>query len=179
MGICGNRADEMTGKKSWIKEKFQKNVPAICKIGLAFLITAVYFLAVWKWIGFSYAINDDINMRDIASGAYTGTPDGHLIFMLYPMGFVLKSLYQIWPGIEWYGVMMVGCYMLSMWVMLSGILLYDRKRKNRKSTNGFVTPFADCILVRVMGLEPIRQRHTPLKRACLPIPAHSHFCIYS
>ena len=22
-----------------------------------------------------------------------------------------------------------------------------------------------------MGLEPIRQRHTPLKRACLPIPA--------
>ena len=28
-------------------------------------------------------------------------------------------------------------------------------------------------MVRVMGLEPIRQRHTPLKRACLPIPAHS------
>ena len=27
--------------------------------------------------------------------------------------------------------------------------------------------------MRVMGLEPIRQRHTPLKRACLPIPAHS------
>ena len=26
-------------------------------------------------------------------------------------------------------------------------------------------------LVRQMGLEPIRQRHTPLKRACLPIPA--------
>ena len=29
-------------------------------------------------------------------------------------------------------------------------------------------------LVRVTGLEPVRQRHTPLKRACLPIPAHSH-----
>ena len=25
-----------------------------------------------------------------------------------------------------------------------------------------------------MGLEPIRQRHTPLKRACLPIPALPH-----
>ena len=33
------------------------------------------------------------------------------------------------------------------------------------------TPF---IMVRVTGLEPVRQRHTPLKRACLPIPAHSH-----
>ena len=30
------------------------------------------------------------------------------------------------------------------------------------------------VLVRVTGLEPVRQRHTHLKRACLPIPAHSH-----
>ena len=29
-------------------------------------------------------------------------------------------------------------------------------------------------LVRVTRLELVRQRHTPLKRACLPIPAHSH-----
>ena len=29
-------------------------------------------------------------------------------------------------------------------------------------------------LVRQMGLEPIRRRHTPLKRACLPIPALPH-----
>ena len=28
-------------------------------------------------------------------------------------------------------------------------------------------------MVRVMGLEPIRKKHTPLKRACLPVPAHS------
>ena len=32
-------------------------------------------------------------------------------------------------------------------------------------------------LVRVTGLEPVRQRHTPLKRACLPVPAHSHIPI--
>ena len=29
-------------------------------------------------------------------------------------------------------------------------------------------------LVRVTGLEPVRQRHTHLKRACLPVPAFSH-----
>ena len=34
-------------------------------------------------------------------------------------------------------------------------------------------PMVFSFLVRVMGLEPIRRRHTPLKRACLPIPAHS------
>ena len=29
-------------------------------------------------------------------------------------------------------------------------------------------------MVREMGLEPIRRRHTHLKRACLPIPALAH-----
>ena len=28
-------------------------------------------------------------------------------------------------------------------------------------------------MVRVTGLEPVRHGHTPLKRACLPVPAHS------
>ena len=28
-------------------------------------------------------------------------------------------------------------------------------------------------VVRVTGLEPVRKKHTPLKRACLPVPAHS------
>lgn len=27
------------------------------------------------------------------------------------------------------------------------------------------------VLVRETGLEPVRQRHTHLKRACLPVPA--------
>jgi len=29
-------------------------------------------------------------------------------------------------------------------------------------------------MVRAVGLEPTRHKHTPLKRACLPIPACSH-----
>ena len=32
-------------------------------------------------------------------------------------------------------------------------------------------------MVRVTRLELVRHWHTPLKRACLPIPAHSHFYI--
>ena len=30
---------------------------------------------------------------------------------------------------------------------------------------------ACSVLVRETGLEPVRHKHTPLKRACLPIPA--------
>ena len=32
-------------------------------------------------------------------------------------------------------------------------------------------------MVRVTGLEPVRHKHTPLKRACLPVPAHSHLSL--
>ena len=47
------------------------------------------------------------------------------------------------------------------------------KKENPQTTH--LRSLRTMKLVRVMGLEPIRQRHTPLKRACLPIPAHSHF----
>ena len=35
--------------------------------------------------------------------------------------------------------------------------------------------FRHPFLVRATGLEPVRHKHTPLKRACLPVPARSHF----
>ena len=45
-----------------------------------------------------------------------------------------------------------------------------RERKKRRSS----VENRRFILVRGKGLEPSRQRHTHLKRACLPIPASSH-----
>ena len=32
-------------------------------------------------------------------------------------------------------------------------------------------------LVRMTGLEPVRHGHTPLKRACLPVPAHPQISV--
>ena len=32
-------------------------------------------------------------------------------------------------------------------------------------------------MVRAVGLEPTRHKHTPLKRACLPVPACSHLYV--
>ena len=47
---------------------------------------------------------------------------------------------------------------------------YDTKMQKRKGLCFRKAPD----LVRQTGLEPVRQRHTPLKRACLPIPALPH-----
>ena len=35
----------------------------------------------------------------------------------------------------------------------------------------FLTEITSLFLVRETGLEPVRHRHTHLKRACLPVPA--------
>ena len=47
-------------------------------------------------------------------------------------------------------------------------------RRTKKKSQKDYTSFWDFILVRVTRLELVRHGHTPLKRACLPIPAHSH-----
>ena len=38
-------------------------------------------------------INDDWGMYSILSGAYTGTPDAHVMFFLYPLSWLLAKLY--------------------------------------------------------------------------------------
>lgn len=38
------------------------------------LLAFIFGLAVYQTMGFVYAIADDVIMRDIASGAFTGTP---------------------------------------------------------------------------------------------------------
>ena len=48
------------------------------------------------------------------------------------------------------------------------------KLRANKKINRSDTLSKRFYLVREMGLEPTRQRHTHLKRACLPIPALSH-----
>ena len=65
---------------------------------------------------------------------------------------------------------------------LFGVYLWDvltkkipargRATQQKRSATHYELPTAG--LVRETGLEPVRQRHTHLKRACLPVPAFSH-----
>ncbi len=45
---------------------------------------------------------DDIGIRSILSGLYTGTPEAHVLFFLYPLSFILSKLYTFSQGIQWY-----------------------------------------------------------------------------
>ena len=89
-------------------------------------LTLIFGVLVYHSIGFIYAIADDIIMRDIASGAFTGTPDGHLIFMQYVLGFLLSRMYLLLPSVDWYGFFMAGVIFLGLAAVLYRGLSADR-----------------------------------------------------
>lgn len=69
-----------------------------------------------------YYLNDDVTMRSIISGAYTGTPDGHAVYMKYPLTCLLAGLYRLSGGLgitlPWFDLFLGGC----IWLAGAGIL---------------------------------------------------------
>jgi len=59
---------------------------------------------------FYYDLNDDVMIKDILSGAYTGKPDGHSIQMLYPISWMISLLYRIIPVFPWQGMFLCACH---------------------------------------------------------------------
>lgn len=65
-----------------------------------------------------YDLNDDVVMKDILSGRYTGTPEGHNIQMLYPLGWLIACLYRFLPEIPVYGVFLLLCQYGCIWAVI-------------------------------------------------------------
>jgi hypothetical protein len=58
---------------------------------------------------FYYDLNDDTTIKDIISGAYTGTPSGYSIQMLYPLSWFVALFYRAIPKVPWYGLFLCLC----------------------------------------------------------------------
>lgn len=66
-------------------------IPLVCVL--------VLFGAAGVWFDFYYDLNDDVLIKDIVSGVYTGTPESRNVQMLWPLGAFLALLYRILPGV--------------------------------------------------------------------------------
>ena len=92
-------------------------------------------LAVWAALSvcfdFYYDLNDDMAMKDILSGTYTGIPDGHNIQMLYPLGWLLAFCYRLVPAVPWYGIFLCACQFLALQICLFCVIsrLQERRKK--------------------------------------------------
>lgn len=95
------------------------------------ILALVMVIALFVFAGFSfdfyYDLNDDVMIKDILSGAYTGTPDGHSIQMLYPISFLISLLYRLVPGVAWQGVFLCFCHGLSLYLIAERSLSFVQK----------------------------------------------------
>lgn len=96
-------------------------------LGLAFGLTAVLFLWAVVQFDFYYDLNDDVLIKDILSGVYSGSPDGHTMQLLYPLGLVLSLCYRV-LAIPVFGVFLVGCQFGSIFIIAYRTLKQCRDR---------------------------------------------------
>lgn len=91
-------------------------------------LSAVLLIAATGLVfgGFWYDINDDVLMRDILAGYYTGVPEGYNIQMLYPLSLVLSACYRTFPALDWYAVFLCAVHALCLAVTLFQILCFFR-----------------------------------------------------
>ena len=93
---------------------------------LSFVITGIYFIFIYQKIPFIYDINDDVAMRNVAAGVITGTPDAHLLHVKYCLGLLIAGMYRIVPGLDWYGITMIGIILLAFSMILYRGLAAER-----------------------------------------------------
>lgn len=84
---------------------------------LVLAVMAVNVLLMGLLFDFYYDLNDDTLMHDIMSGIYTGTPDGHNMQTLYPLGAFLALLYRICRPVPWYGLFLCLCQFGSLYLI--------------------------------------------------------------
>ena len=119
--------EDKTNKSEYI------NRTSLVNILLALCIALITWGIVAVGFDFFYDLNDDVLIKDILSGAYTGTPSGYNNQMMYPISVLIAGLYRLIPTVPWYGIMLMGglatsvsiivyrllCYTLNIWIKLA------------------------------------------------------------
>ena len=75
-----------------------------------------------------FDLNDDVLMKDILSGAYTGVPAGHNIQMLYPVSAFISLLYRAFGSLDWYGIFLCFCQYFCVVLLLYRALSLSESR---------------------------------------------------
>lgn len=100
------------------------SVLAVSLVVCLFAFAAIFF-------DFYYDLNDDVLIKDIVSGAYTGAPDAHSIQMLYPVSFIISLFYRILPTLPWMGLFLCGAHGLCFYLIAKRSLSFVKKLRNK------------------------------------------------
>ena len=95
---------------------------------LSFTMVAGLFLLSGLFFDFYYDLNDDVLIKDIVSGAYSGSPDAHSIQMLYPVSFIISLFYRLIPVLPWQGIFLCGCHGVCFYLIAKRSLSFAKKK---------------------------------------------------
>lgn len=129
---------------------FHKKIAYLCSL----IACIIGFLVIRRVFDFYYDMNDDVLIKDILSGLYTGTPDAHCVQMLYPLSWILKNLYAYNSNIPWFGLFEVGLTGLCCVLLIARTQYIVVVHINRKVTRVLaVICIYVCACFFKMGLE--------------------------
>ena len=97
---------------------------------IALAVTAFVFIPVFIRRDIIFALNDDVMIRDILNGSYSGEPSCMTVYMRAPLSFVLALLYRIMPAVPWFGAFQCGCFIASFFLVLNRIYRVTLLRYN-------------------------------------------------
>ena len=111
------------------KEDHTPNNKCINSISIInLLLSLAVALLTWGIVAmgfdFFYDLNDDVLIKDILSGAYTGTPSGYNNQMMYPISVLIAGLYRVIPSVPWYGIMLLTGLAISVIIIVYRLLYH-------------------------------------------------------
>ena len=88
-----------------LKETLKRKENCIAALVFSVLLAVITGL----FFDYYFALNDDMLMKDIVAGIYTGTPTGYNIQMLYPLCWAISLLYRLVRTVPWYSLFFLFC----------------------------------------------------------------------
>lgn len=110
-------------------------------IGTCLLLLIVMVFTAVRY-DYYFDLNDDVLMKDILAGVYTGEPEGHNIQMLWLISALISALYRIGGSLPWYGLFLCVCHYGSLGLIIHRSLSFCSKRSMKVLlllTEGLVT----------------------------------------
>lgn len=99
-------------------------------IGALFLILALMVFTGIRY-DYYYDLNDDVLMKDILAGVYTGVPESRNIQMLWPVSAFISVFYRAAGNLPWYGIFLCVCHYGSLFLVVHRSLSLCRKRSGK------------------------------------------------
>ena len=101
--------------KSFLKKK-ENCILTLLVLGILLLVSAIRY-------DYYFDLNDDVLMKDILAGVYTGDPEGHNIQMLWLISALISVFYRVVRVLPWYGMFLCFCHFLSIGLIVHRSLL--------------------------------------------------------